>query len=76
MLTVQVVSDSVVCHIDGRITQTLHKELWVPRDLRTQPVRTRTRPLVQPRQDTLEAVSRLCIVRLHLRYEPIPLESA
>lgn len=67
---VEEVGDSVVGHVDGRVRERLDKPDRVPRELRTETVRSSARPLVEPIEDTLKGVSGLVLVSVELIKEP------
>lgn len=69
-VVVKQVRDSVVRHVDSRVRERFDQKFRVPRKLGPKSVRSSTRPLVQPVQNSLEPVSSLGKISVHLRQEP------
>jgi hypothetical protein len=68
-LTLQVVRNRVVRHVDGRIAEGLDQERRVPRQLGSETIRAGTCPLVQPSKGTFERVAGFGAVCSHLGNE-------
>lgn len=67
----QKLSNSVITHVHSRVTQTFNQELWVPRQLGTEAISSRTSPLVQPIEGTVEGITRLLVIQVHFSDQPM-----
>lgn len=67
---VKEVGDSVVGHVDSGVRERLDKPDRVPREFRTETVRSSACPLVEPVEDTHKGVSGLVLVGVELIEKP------
>ena len=71
IVLVQELSDGVVRHIYGGVTEGFDEEVRVPGELGTETVSARTGPLVEPVEGLLECVTRFGGVSVHLSKQPV-----
>lgn len=64
----QELSNSVVTHVHGRITQTFDQEIGIPGQLGAETVGPCARPLVQPVEGTIKGVTSLLVVQVHFSH--------
>jgi len=69
--TLKKVGDGIVGHVNRRVRERLDEELLVPRDPRSETVRPRASPLLEPIENCLESVPRLREVGVHPREKTV-----